>query len=182
MEQTYWSKEVSKLLQIADSTLRKYCLALEDSNYRFERGINNSRIFYNKDVLLLQRVIAAREKKGITLEQAVNIAMASDTADTVATDVMEETPTITPHNSAMTDDKTQEILQAMFLEMERMRKEQGALIEHVKRLEDQLEKREAGRDAALIELIRDTQETKRLIAAEEQRRSSQSFWARLFGK
>ena len=66
--------------------------------------------------------------------------------------------------------------------MERMRKEQGALIEHVKRLEDQLEKREAGRDAALMELVRDTQETKRLIAAEEQRRSSQSFWARLFGK
>jgi len=70
----------------------------------------------------------------------------------------------------------------MFLEMERMRKEQGALIEHVKRLEDQLEKRESGRDAALMELIRDTQETKRLIAAAEQRRSGQSFWARLFGK
>ncbi len=182
MEQTYWSKEIAKLLKIADSTLRKYCLALEEVGYRFERGINNSRIFYNKDVLLLQRLIAAMEKKGITLEQAINSAMASDTADDVATAATEETPTITPHNSAMTDDKTQEILQAMFLEMERMRKEQGALIERVKRLEEQLEKREPGRDAALMELIRDTQETKCLIAAAEQRRSSQSFWSRLFGK
>ena len=68
----------------------------------------------------------------------------------------------------------------MFLEMERMRKEQGALIEHVKRLEDQLEKREAGRDAALMELIRDTQETKRLVAAAEQKRYSNSLWSRLF--
>jgi hypothetical protein len=68
----------------------------------------------------------------------------------------------------------------MFLEMERMRKEQGALIEHMKRLEKQLEKRESGRDAALMELIRDTQETKRLVAAAEQKRYSNSLWSRLF--
>lgn len=45
MAQTYWGSEVAKNLGIGSSTLRKYCLALEEVGYPFERGSNNSRIF-----------------------------------------------------------------------------------------------------------------------------------------
>lgn len=48
MAQTFWGSEVAKNLGIGSSTLRKYCLVLEEVGYPFERGNNNSRIFFIK--------------------------------------------------------------------------------------------------------------------------------------
>lgn len=48
MAQTFWGSEVAKNLGIGSSTLRKYCLALEEVGYPFERGNNNSRVFFIK--------------------------------------------------------------------------------------------------------------------------------------
>ncbi|MDA2384618.1 hypothetical protein PDN41_23235 [Bacillus cereus] len=56
MAQTYWGSEVAKNLGIGLSTLRKYCLVLEEAGYPFERGNNNSRIFYHKDVATIERL------------------------------------------------------------------------------------------------------------------------------
>ncbi|MCE0553209.1 hypothetical protein LQK80_01020 [Bacillus thuringiensis] len=55
-EQGYWSKEISELLQIGDSTLRKWCIALENQKYIFIRGRNNSRAFVDKDIIVLKRM------------------------------------------------------------------------------------------------------------------------------
>lgn len=62
MEQAYFGSEVAKTLNIGSSTLRKYCLAMEEQDYTFERGINNSRVFYQKDILIIQRIIAIMNK------------------------------------------------------------------------------------------------------------------------
>lgn len=85
MAQTYWGSEVAKNLGIGSSTLRKYCLALEEAGYPFERGNNNSRIFYHKDVATIERLVTAMNKKNVTLEQAINLAMTSVTENEVAT-------------------------------------------------------------------------------------------------
>lgn len=45
MSQPYWGSEVAKNLGIGLSILSKHCLALEEVEYSFERGNNNSRIF-----------------------------------------------------------------------------------------------------------------------------------------
>ncbi|PGK02248.1 hypothetical protein CN895_31200, partial [Bacillus cereus] len=63
MAQTYWGSEVAKNLGIGSSTLRKYCLSLEEVGYHFERGNNNSRIFYHKDVAIIERLVTAMNKK-----------------------------------------------------------------------------------------------------------------------
>ncbi|MED4836819.1 helix-turn-helix domain-containing protein [Priestia megaterium] len=56
MEQSYFGSEVAKVIGISNSTVRKYCLTLEEQGYEFHRGINNSRVFYNKEILMLQRI------------------------------------------------------------------------------------------------------------------------------
>jgi DNA-binding transcriptional MerR regulator len=71
-ESAYWSKEVSDILQIADSTLRKWCLSLEKNGYEFVRGTNNSRAFVERDVLLLRRMKELIQSKGVTVENATN--------------------------------------------------------------------------------------------------------------
>ncbi|CCW06213.1 hypothetical protein EBGED10_29430 [Bacillus sp. GeD10] len=94
MAQTYWGFEVAKNLGIGLSTLRKYCLVLEEAVYPFKRGNNNSRIFYHKDVATIERLVTAMNKKNVTLEQAINLAITSvdeNELATVATDSIADT-------------------------------------------------------------------------------------------
>lgn len=68
MVQNYWGSEVAKNLGIGSCTWRKYCLVLEEVRYPFERGVNNSRVFYHKDVVIIERIIAVMNKKNVTLD------------------------------------------------------------------------------------------------------------------
>jgi adenylate kinase len=171
--QTYWSKEVAKILGIGESTLRKYCLALESAGYRFDRGVNNSRVFYSRDVLMLERLVAAINDKTVTLEQAVKLAIASEETSDVATAVTDKKATIEQPDNVL---ERLERLEAVNKELiHRLDQQQKLLLERDARRQEREEKR----DAQLMQLIRETQETKRLIAAAEQKKS---WWQRLFTK
>ncbi|HZG72980.1 MAG TPA: hypothetical protein VEY51_15690 [Chondromyces sp.] len=75
MEQAYFSSEVAKSLGIGASTLRKYALALEEAGYQFDRGINNSRVFYQHDVITVQRIVSAINNQNLPLETAIKLAV-----------------------------------------------------------------------------------------------------------
>ncbi|MED4074470.1 DUF3967 domain-containing protein [Priestia endophytica] len=149
-------------MKIGSSTLRKYSLAMEEQGYKFDRGINNSRIFYQKYIAMIQRIMNAMNKKNITLEQAIKLTMSSVPKDTVATDVMvtQAEPSIDV---------------AMSERLERLEK---INLELVKRLEEQqrmLQKRDAKRDEQLITVLREVQESKQLIAVTQDKRWWE-FW------
>lgn len=135
---------------------------MEEQGYKFDRGINNSRVFYQKDIAMIQRIMNAMNKKNITLEQAIKLAMSSVPKDTVATDVMvtQAEPSIDV---------------AMSERLERLEK---INLELVKRLEEQqrmLQKRDAKRDEQLITVLREVQESKQLIAVTQDKRWWE-FW------
>ncbi|MFK2826280.1 hypothetical protein QYG89_11445 [Bacillus sp. B190/17] len=75
MEQAYFSSEVAKSLGIGASTLRKYSSALESAGYHFDRGLNNSRVFYQKDMITIQRLLKLMHEQDMTLEAAIELAM-----------------------------------------------------------------------------------------------------------
>ncbi|MBM7649434.1 DNA-binding transcriptional MerR regulator [Bacillus ectoiniformans] len=75
MEQAFFSSEVAKSLGVGASTLRKYSLALESAGYHFDRGINNSRVFYQKDVITMQRLIKAVNEQNMSLDSAIQLAV-----------------------------------------------------------------------------------------------------------
>lgn len=173
MAQTYWGSEVAKNLGIGSSTLRKYCLALEEAGYPFERGNNNSRIFYHKDVATIERLVTAMNKKNVTLEQAINLALVSvekNEIATVATDVVADTE----HIQALTE--RIERLEQLNLELIQRLDQQSKLLQET---DAQRIIREEQRDIQLMQVLREIQDSKRLIAASEQRKS---FWSRLFSK
>lgn len=172
MAQTYWASEVAKNLGIGTSTLRKYCLALEEAGYPFERGTNKSRIFYHKDIATIERIIAAMNKKNITLEQAINLAMTSVEENGVATAAMESVAD-QEHMRTLTE----RIGRLELLNMELLKK----LEQQQKFLEErdsQRIRREEQRDSQLMELIREIQESKRLIAATKQPENGLFSWFR----
>jgi len=49
--------DVCKLFQIAESTLRKYALLLEENGYSFEKNNNGRRIYYQKDLDIIKRFL-----------------------------------------------------------------------------------------------------------------------------
>lgn len=173
MAQTYWGSEVAKNLGIGSSTLRKYCLALEEAGYPFERGNNNSRIFYHKDVATIERLVTAMNKKNITLERAINLAMTSveeNEVATVATDSVADTEQIKALSERI------ERLEQLNLELIQRLDQQSKLLQET---DAQRIIREEQRDVQLMQVLREIQDSKRLIAASGQKKS---LWSRLFDK
>lgn len=170
MAQTYWGSEVAKNLGIGSSTLRKYCLALEEAGYLFERGNNNSRIFYHTDVATIERLITAMNKKNVTLEQAINLAMASVKANEIATG---DTDSIadTEHIKALTE--RIERLEQLNLELIQRLDQQSKFLQET---DAQRIIREKQRDVQLMQVLREIQDSKHLIAASKQRK-----WWKLWG-
>ncbi|MDM5185918.1 DUF3967 domain-containing protein [Bacillus sp. DX4.1] len=173
MAQTYWGSEVAKNLGIGSSTLRKYCLALEESGYPFERGNNNSRIFYHTDVATIERLVTAMNKKNVTLEQAINLAMTSVEENNIAT-VAIDSVADTEHIKALTE--RIERLEQLNLELIQRLDQQNKFLQET---DAQRIIREEKRDIQLMQVLREIQDSKRLIAASEQKKS---LWSRLFGK
>ncbi|HDR7921502.1 DUF3967 domain-containing protein [Bacillus toyonensis] len=154
MSQTYWGAEVAKNLGIGSSTLRKYCLALEEAGYFFKRGNNNSRIFYHNDVATIEQLIVAMKKNNLTLDQAINLVM---------TNVIKNEVAIIEHIKAL---------------LERVKRLEQFNLELIQRFDQQI-MREEQRDVQLMQVLREIQDNNRLIAALEQKKL---FWSRLFGK
>lgn len=64
------SKEASISLGIGDSTLRKWCLALEAHKYYFSRTDNNRRVFFEKDMIVLRHLRQLVQVQNLSLENA----------------------------------------------------------------------------------------------------------------
>ncbi len=153
--------------------MRKYCLALEEAGYPFERGNNNSRIFYHTDVATIERIVTAMNKKNVTLEQAINLAMASVEENEIAT-VATDRVTDTEHIKALTE--RIERLEQLNLELIQRLDQQSKILQET---DAQRIIREEHRDSQLMQVLREIQDSKRLIAASEQKKS---LWSCLFGK
>jgi transposase-like protein len=71
-EKLYWSKEVSHQLNIGASTLRKWCLLLEDKGYSFTRDEQERRVYRADDIDLLRDLQTLMKNNNTTLETAVS--------------------------------------------------------------------------------------------------------------
>lgn len=69
-EKAYWNKDVSRILGIGESTVRKWCLELEKNGYKFNRGYKDSRAFLQHDLNALAFFKECTKVGSYTLEQA----------------------------------------------------------------------------------------------------------------
>ncbi|WP_226701791.1 DUF3967 domain-containing protein [Priestia aryabhattai] len=164
MEQSYFGSEVAKVIGMSNSTVRKYCITLEEQGYKFHRGINNSRVFYNKDILMLQRIKRIMNSKNMTLKQAVDLAISSVEYEGVTTPVTVDEQA---DEQGMTYKEQIKRLEQMYANLAHQFQEQQRI----------LFEREAKRDEQLTSAIREMQETKRLIAVtQEDKRKLKKKW------
>jgi DNA-binding transcriptional MerR regulator len=188
VKNAYTTKQVADNLGIGTSTLRKYCLMLEDErlgNYQFERNEKDQRIFYDHDIIALRLLKKMAQDDGVTLENAVKVV--GDKARSREEFVSEtpeepETSNVTVADLQRYEDKLDEIVKFTFRQEERMQKLERFNRELLAKLDEQnkyIQETLAQRDEKFIESMREVQETKRLIAAQEEK--PRGFLSKLFG-
>lgn len=162
-EKAYWTHEIASMLKVSDSTLRKWCIALEKQGYEFIKGKNKSRAFLVRDknaFLYFKRLV---QVEGRTIEEA---------SKQVYREYFENNRT-TPIRA------TESLVQGAFEEelesIEKRLAQQEELNRQIlERLIEQ-ERRQEERDKNLMMTLNQILETKKELAAVKQKKWWQ-FW------
>lgn len=67
--------ETAKELGIGASTLRKYAAALEEQGHHFERAANKSRLFGNRDIERVKKLMVLLREQNLPLQDAAVLVM-----------------------------------------------------------------------------------------------------------
>jgi hypothetical protein len=153
------ASDVATLLKIKESTLRKYALLLQKNGYHFDTNDKGQRAYYNKDVVVLKKLIEIKSGSDMTLEQSVNAVMAWLKASGVT---LLDTPNKSlgePYNDDIKElvDKVDLLAQMMKHQMDFNETLVKKLNEKDEYIRSSLEKR----DQLLLTSIRDSQERKK---------------------
>lgn len=176
-QQVYGSQEVSEILGIADSTLRRWCLLLEKNGYTFLRGDNGQRAFRDHDLFILRRLREYSKQKNMKIENAVHAVISS---------VQQAQKTVVVHDNSGKGSDMNSVHEAF---IKRLEKYENLIAELLKRLderdrqfEEAIRRQEEAirrRDEMLIAAIRQIAETQKQLAAAREEKGK-PFWKRLF--
>ncbi|GAB6460360.1 DUF3967 domain-containing protein [Bacillus luti] len=180
-EKPYSPKEITLDLDIGDSTLRKWCIALEEAGYFFNRTDGNKRVFFNRDHIVLKKFQNLVQVQNMSLQNAAIIVSSKYK--------VEPSDIKNTENTDLSIRSSNELVQELFDRIGTLEEQQNELIKMNKALFNQLEEQQRyieermnKRDSLLMESLRETQETKKMmIAAEEERKKRKGIF-RLFTK
>lgn len=177
--------DVSSILRIKESTLRKYSLLLESVGYKFQRNNQNQRWYSDTDITSFKKLISLKNSTDMSLKGCAEVVLMWSKGEVVTQ------PSTVVHNDTerYNDDITE--LKEMIGQQGNMIDQQNKMImglmkkmdEQQKYIDDRLEQR----DRNLMAAIRDSQEVKKqlmqiAVAREEKKNEKNGFWSKLFGK
>ncbi|MEQ7808124.1 hypothetical protein C2I27_20365 [Priestia megaterium] len=190
-EVVYLGGEVAKSLGIARSSLTKYCIALENKDYKFIRGSNNSRAFRNQDILLLQKMKDLVQDKSMTMETAVNVVLSILPEEERTGAILKENKLISQEYEPKEQEENNQLsvvmdklkyieeisdrLNSMEKELKDIKTQNKILQDQNEELKINVEASSNKRDENLIFLIREVQDTKKMIAASQEKKWWE-FW------
>ena len=135
---------VAKRLQIAEPTLRKYCLLIEqelkDPNY-FLRDSNKQRLLLEEQISVLEEILRLKREQGLTVQEAVTFALYQ--ADTsVTNDISAITASVTDVSADVTATNLPiKVLKELMVTIEDQSNKIDNLVEENKDYNEQLKKK-----------------------------------------
>lgn len=186
----YSPADIAKLLNVKETTLRKYSLLLEDAGYTFQRNAQGQRWYEDKDVIAFQKFVTFKNNGDMNLKQCADAVFLwsrdNDITRPDTTDVTLQTDT-ERNNAVMTVE-----LQEDFKALKELIGEQNNLIMQLTRNLEEERQKQNQKDAAMFreiqnvkEVLQAQQETQQLLLAtteEEKDEKNKSLWDRLFKK
>lgn len=176
-------KDVSISLGIGDSTLRKWCLALEAHEYFFSRTDNNRRVFFEKDMIVLRHLRQLVQVQNLSLENASLIVISKFRKDVSLVPNSENNVSLNRSPNELVKElmdhlEQQENFNKQLIErLDQQEKFNKQLMEQLNKQENYIRERMDKRDEMLMEAMRQSQETKMLLltAKEEQKKKKGLF-------
>lgn len=182
-ERAYSTKEVSHTLGIGDSTLRKWCLALEKNGYTFIKNEREQRLFIESDLVCLRHFQTLVQQHNMQLENAAIVVV-----DRFGKGAFEEgtghVPAEQP-NENRSFPHSDDLISKLLKHIKQQETFNQELLKRPDQQQQYIEERLNKRDETLIQSLREVQETKKMIAATEEKKkeeSKKSFLSRLFGQ
>jgi DNA-binding transcriptional MerR regulator len=167
MATVYSPKDIADLLNIKESTLRKYSLMLEEVGYTFHKNDRNQRWYEDKDVMAFKKVIALKNSGDMNLKKAIEAVYMWSNGQSMSLPSTDTKTDISRYTEDMNDLKS-------------MVAEQGKQIAELKEIVQQqntyINERLEERDRTLMQSLREVQEIKQIAATEE----NKSWWQKLF--
>ncbi|AWG44366.1 hypothetical protein BEH_26675 (plasmid) [Priestia filamentosa] len=165
-EKAYWNNEVAKMLEIPDSTLRKWCIQLESNGYTFIKGEKDSRAFTMHDLTALkvfkQLVKVERKTKETASKEVVKRYGERD-----------RTPPVQVGEESFTISHIEEKIEGMTKILEELKLELNKQTEFNKQLVERM-------DQQSINYIRELQETKKQIAVSKEKKNWWVIFKKIF--
>ncbi|WP_018395875.1 hypothetical protein [Bacillus sp. 37MA] len=157
---TYYSpKEMTDVLNIGDSTLRKWCIALEEQHYFFSRTDNKRRLFTDRDRIVL--------KKFRDLVQVQNMSM-QNAAIIVAAKYKDDAFEQTNNENGVRDIRSDVMnLAEMKQEIEQLKDLNRELLKRLDERDKYIEERMDKRDSQIMASLKELKQTKRITFEEE---------------
>ncbi len=167
-ENTYWSREMSALLQIGDSTLRKWCKVLEAQGYRFLKDEVDRRAFTDHDAIALRSFKELTQERGVALDSAAKAVVERFGREALHSIALSATQEKERSDSAM-----EQVLEHMKRQEEFNRALLQELADQRRFIEDSIKRR----DEQLMQHLRESLETqKQLVAAQEEQQKKRRRW------
>lgn len=168
----YSPSDLSDVLKIKESTLRKYCLLLEEHGYEFSKNARGQRYYYDKDVITLRKFITLKDN-GMTLEEsAAGVVLWHKGNEDNETSV------------ALTNTDTHNAMIRYISDMNEMKEMIQKQSEIIVMLNDKIDKQQEyinnhleERDNKLMRALQESIETQKQIASENEKKG---FWRKLF--
>lgn len=171
MERTatpYSAKDITLSLNIGDSTLRKWCLSLEEHGYTFYRTDQNKRLFTEKDIIVLRHFQQLVKEKNMSMNNAALIVTSkfqkgpfSDETDVEQIEnEMNIVPSIRSDDDSMVTTKEQQLKLAN--ELITMREQQLQLVDLAMRMANELQSQRQETESLRKELQETLTEVKKL--------------------
>ncbi|MGE7635988.1 DUF3967 domain-containing protein [Bacillus paramycoides] len=173
--------QVAKRLKISPSTVKKYYLLIESYNcYAFKRDERERVIFGDYDLKLLQRLVELKSMPQVTLEDACKLLLEEEGLKAKDTDI-----TVITHESDDLKELLQELKSTVDIKQRQLQMQSEQITQLTSLLESQQKllmdsnvienKQITDRDKAVITVMRELQEVKQMIAANNEKKWYQ-FW------
>jgi DNA-binding transcriptional MerR regulator len=190
IEVYYSPGDLCAMLNIKESTLRKYAVQLEKVGWKYAKNSNGHRQYTDTDIAAIRRIIQAKDKSDITLEKAAKQVVSMLKGEYISVPATMDKGIEERYINAIKELKETVQKQTEFIKVLADRLE-----ERDKFIQQQLakqEERSINRDKKFIEAIRgmqeqkkDNDETRKLIVATQEKIEAQQkkgFLARLLGR
>ncbi|HFU7090014.1 TPA: DUF3967 domain-containing protein [Bacillus cereus] len=191
MEIVLTPREVYNILDIKESTLRKYVDVLQREGYEIRKDKRGRREYTRYDVMVLEKLVEVSQHDGMTLEKAAKLIV-QRIQQSKPTNIEPETESRAEENKVIPMGIQEQLQQQYSVMMEKITEEQQRnLLEMEQRLSEKIDRRNERmveiaktRDELLLKTFREIQETKRLMkeykeeiaVTKEEKRAWWEFW------